>query len=140
MNLYLKVPTGTEWPVVGRKNGSVLLRAGFLEAVASESEISIEQLTEEMVVTLLDAWYAARIAAGFPTCPHIEALRNEVAEEICQSPDPTRIKTGRKGVGLTQTQAAAMVCVTLRNWQQWEAGERKMHPGLWALFNARIAP
>ena len=40
----------------------------------------------------------------------------------------------REKFGLTQAEAAAVVMCTPRNWQQWEAGERKMHPGLWKLF------
>jgi hypothetical protein len=44
----------------------------------------------------------------------------------------------REAAGLTQTQSAALVYATLRNWQQWEqetgTNVRRMHPGLWELF------
>ncbi len=50
------------------------------------------------------------------------------------SPTPAEIRQARKAAGLTQSQAAAMVCRTLRNWQQWEGGERRMSPALWRLF------
>ncbi|TGC30851.1 transcriptional regulator [Pseudomonas citronellolis] len=50
------------------------------------------------------------------------------------TPDPAEILTARKAVGLSQTAAAALVHSSLRTWQQWEAGDRRMHPGLWELF------
>lgn len=52
----------------------------------------------------------------------------------CPTPTPADIRAARERAGLTQAQAAATVCVGIRNWQQWEGGERKMHPGLWKLF------
>ncbi|MFV0276591.1 MAG: hypothetical protein ACK5HY_05325 [Parahaliea sp.] len=36
--------------------------------------------------------------------------------------------------GLTQTEAAQTVQASLRGWQQWEAGDRAMPPGLFELF------
>lgn len=35
---------------------------------------------------------------------------------------------------LTQAAAAAMIYAGTRTWQQWEAGDRRMHPGLFELF------
>ena len=49
-------------------------------------------------------------------------------------PTPEAIRAARAAANLTQSQAATEVCVGIRNWQQWEAGERGMHPGLWKLF------
>jgi len=57
----------------------------------------------------------------------------------CEIPTPAAIRAARVESGLTQSQSAARVCVTLRNWQQWEAGERKMHPGLWMRFTDLLA-
>lgn len=37
------------------------------------------------------------------------------------------------GITAAQEACAEIVCVTSRNWQQWESGARKMHPGLWKL-------
>jgi DNA-binding transcriptional regulator YiaG len=56
------------------------------------------------------------------------------------SPTPADIRTAREAAGLTQTQAAALVHSALRSWQQWEAGDRAMHPGLWELFRIKTAP
>ena len=50
------------------------------------------------------------------------------------NPPPEEIIAARKAAGLTQTEAASFVCGSLRAWQQWEAGDRRMHPGLWMLF------
>ncbi len=53
------------------------------------------------------------------------------------NPLPAEIIAARKAAGLTQTEAASLVCGSLRAWQQWEAGDRRMHPGLWMLFRLR---
>lgn len=53
------------------------------------------------------------------------------------NPLPAEIIATRKAAGLTQTEAASFVCGSLRAWQQWEAGDRRMHPGLWMLFRLR---
>ncbi|MGI4812473.1 MAG: helix-turn-helix domain-containing protein [Janthinobacterium lividum] len=51
-----------------------------------------------------------------------------------QSPTPEAIRTARAQAGLTQTEAGEKVQASLRAWQQWEAGERGMPPGLYELF------
>lgn len=50
------------------------------------------------------------------------------------SPTPDAIRKARLSVGLTQTEAAHVVQASLRGWQQWEAGDRAMPPGLFELF------
>lgn len=54
------------------------------------------------------------------------------------NPKPDQIRAKREAAGLTQTQAGALVFVTLRGWQAWEAGERPMHPAFWELFGIKI--
>lgn len=54
------------------------------------------------------------------------------------SPAPTDIRAARAAAGLTQTQAAVLIHSTLRAWQEWEAGNRQMHPGLWELFLLKL--
>lgn len=51
-----------------------------------------------------------------------------------QNPAPTAIRRARLNAGLTQTEAAQTVRASLRGWQQWEAGDRAMPPGLFELF------
>lgn len=53
------------------------------------------------------------------------------------SPTPEQIKEARQKAGLTQTQAGALVHTTCRVWQQWEAGDRNMHPAFWELFTTK---
>lgn len=53
-----------------------------------------------------------------------------------RNPRPEEIRAWREGHGLTQTVAASLVHTTCRVWQQWEAGDRRMHPAMWEL--ARI--
>lgn len=54
------------------------------------------------------------------------------------NPKPAAVRAAREAVGLTQTQAGAMVYSTLRSWQNWENEDpienRPMHPGLFELF------
>ncbi len=55
------------------------------------------------------------------------------------SPIPSEIYRWRKEkIGLTQSEAASMVHVTLRAWQWWESGKREMPIGLWELFLIKI--
>lgn len=51
-----------------------------------------------------------------------------------QSPTPAAIRDARAAADLTQTEAAQTVRASLRGWQQWEAGDRAMPPGLFELF------
>jgi putative transcriptional regulator len=53
---------------------------------------------------------------------------------------PAEIKTARIAAGLTQQQAAELVCVHLRSWQKWEGGERQMPASAWKLFGLLTAP
>lgn len=52
-------------------------------------------------------------------------------------PDPHEIKEARAALGLTQTEAATLIQSSLRAWQQWEAGDREMHPAFWELFQIK---
>lgn len=57
---------------------------------------------------------------------------------IPANPAPEKIREARESSGLSQTAAAELVHSGLRTWQQWEAGDRKMHPGLWELFCLKV--
>jgi len=50
------------------------------------------------------------------------------------NPIPEEIRAARVAAGLTQAQAARLLHTTRRVWQQWEAGDRKMHPAFFELF------
>lgn len=54
------------------------------------------------------------------------------------NPAPADISAARVAAGLTQTQAGALVYSSLRTWQQWEAGDRRMPAGLWELFRLKV--
>ncbi len=51
-----------------------------------------------------------------------------------RSPSPKTVRHARQAASLTQTDAARTVSASMRAWQQWEAGERAMPPGLFELF------
>lgn len=55
-----------------------------------------------------------------------------------RNPSPAEIKMAREMAGLTQTEAAALLFTTCRVWQQWEAGDRRMHPAFFELFCRKI--
>lgn len=67
---------------------------------------------------------AARIVSNHPTRSGGPA----------RNPRPAEIRAARERADLTQTEAAALVHTTCRVWQQWEAGDRRMHPAFWHLF------
>lgn len=56
-----------------------------------------------------------------------------------KGPSPAEVRAAREAAGLTQTAAAALLHTTCRTWQQWEAGDRKMHPAFWELFRIKTA-
>ena len=53
------------------------------------------------------------------------------------NPSPEQIRAARELAGLTQTAAACLLHSTCRVWQQWEAGDRRMHPAFWELFRLK---
>lgn len=55
------------------------------------------------------------------------------------NPTPEAIKAMREEKKLTQSAATKLVHSSLRAWQQWESGDRKMHPAFWELFNLKIS-
>lgn len=57
-----------------------------------------------------------------------------------KTPKPAEIRAAREAAALTQTQAGELVHANLRSWQQWEAGDRRMHPAFWELFQLKLEP
>lgn len=56
------------------------------------------------------------------------------------NPSPNVIKAARDAAQLTQAEAARLIHSTMRAWQEWEAGRRRMHPGLFELFLIKTKP
>lgn len=54
-----------------------------------------------------------------------------------RNPTPAEIRAARDRAGLTQTEAAAVIYCTLRGWQDWEGGQRRMHPAMWELWRIK---
>lgn len=50
------------------------------------------------------------------------------------NPTPAQVIAAREAAGLTQSEAAGKIGGTLRAWQDYEGGQRRMHPGLFELF------
>ena len=51
-----------------------------------------------------------------------------------KQPTPADVKSTRAAVGLTQTQAAALIYKKLLAWQRYESGNRSMDVALYELF------
>lgn len=64
--------------------------------------------------------------------------RSKRSPSAARNPRPAEIRAAREAASLTQTQAGAVVYVSMRGWQQWEAGERPMHPAFWELFRLKL--
>lgn len=43
------------------------------------------------------------------------------------------------GITAAQDKCADMLHTSRRAWQQWEKGDRKMHPAFWELINIKYA-
>ena len=56
-----------------------------------------------------------------------------------RAPTSEAIRAARASAGLSQAKAAELVHAGLRSWQQWEAGDRTMHPAFWELFQIKTA-
>jgi len=55
-----------------------------------------------------------------------------------KSPKPEEIKEAREAAGLTQSQAAEKIfSKSYRSWQDYERGQRGMHPAIWWCFLQR---
>lgn len=53
------------------------------------------------------------------------------------TPPPDAIRAARTAAGHTQSEAARLIYSTLRAWQDWEAGARRMHPAMFELYLLR---
>lgn len=65
------------------------------------------------------------------------ARRRARSEVTMTTPTPKDIRRARECAGLTQTAAARLIYSTLRTWQGWELGERRMHPAFFELFTTK---
>ena len=61
-------------------------------------------------------------------------MQNYRPQGLAPNPTPDDIFGERFNARLTQTAAAALLHTSCRAWQQWEAGDRRMHPAFWELF------
>lgn len=54
------------------------------------------------------------------------------------NPTPAEIMRLREDAGMTQDQIGALLYSGRRTWQDWEAGERRMHPASWELVTVKL--
>lgn len=75
---------------------------------------------------------------GGPLMPN-HPNRSQRYDAPHRNPTTQEIRAARESAGLTQTEAAALIHCTMRGWQDWESGARKMHPAFWELFRIKVA-
>lgn len=51
-----------------------------------------------------------------------------------REPRPEELLAAREAVGLTQQQAADVIYTSLRSWENWEQGQRRMPASAFELF------
>ena len=73
------------------------------------------------------------------TWPDMASHPNRGPKGPSANPAPEQVRAARESAGLTQTEAATLIHSTMRAWQEWEAGNRRMHPGLWELFRSKVS-
>lgn len=54
------------------------------------------------------------------------------------SPTPAEIAALRASYGLTQAQIAKLLHTSVRAYQQWEHGDRDMHPAFWDCLRLKL--
>jgi len=75
----------------------------------------------------------------FPFPRQNQRLKNRGPKGPKSNPEPAEVRAAREAAGLSQTAAGALVHTSCRTWQQWEAGDRRMHPAFWELFRIKSA-
>lgn len=65
-------------------------------------------------------------------------MTTKVIQKDMMSPRPEAVKEFRMANDLTQEQSAKLVHGSVRAWQQWESGDRKMPPAVWELYWIKV--
>jgi DNA-binding transcriptional regulator YiaG len=85
------------------------------------------------------SWACKLVTARSSSATTVPNHPNQGRHGPASNPAPEDIRAAREAAGLSQTAAAALLYRGLRNWQQWESGERRMDPALWELFGLKVA-
>lgn len=64
--------------------------------------------------------------------------RSRRTDTAGRNPTPAEILEARQKADLSQEEAARLVHSVRNAWQQWEYGDRKMHPAFWELFQRKV--
>jgi len=64
--------------------------------------------------------------------------RSKASLDPARTRTPEEIRAAREAAGLTQTDATALIFSSVRAWQQWERGDRRMHPAFFDLFTRKV--
>jgi DNA-binding transcriptional regulator YiaG len=80
-----------------------------------------------------------KVEARAVTKKAVPARSGAAKKPAGNSPSGDELIAARKAVGLSQAAAAELIFSTRRTLQDCEAGVAAMHPGLWELFQAKLA-
>ena len=64
---------------------------------------------------------------------------NRSGRGVSRNPSPEEVRAARDDAGLSSAQAGALLHTTGRVYQQWAAGERRMHTAMWELLRIKLA-
>lgn len=64
--------------------------------------------------------------------------RSKLNRSSAANPTPDQIRAARELAGLTQTEAGEKIYASLRAWQDYEGGQRRMHPAIFELFLLKV--
>lgn len=123
----------------------MLITADLLRAARERAQLSCRQ-SAALVYVATRTWYSCESGQTRLSAPLFAlylhksrvkpiplGMRGEVACRGCP-PDINILKAQRQSRRLSQAQAAQLVHVTERTWQNWERGRSKMHPAAYELF------
>jgi putative transcriptional regulator len=65
--------------------------------------------------------------------------RSKKSPSAARNPRPEEVRAAREAAGLTQTEAAELIYCEMRTWQDWEGGQRRMHPAFWELWRSKVS-
>jgi len=53
-------------------------------------------------------------------------------------PNPKQMRAARERAKLSRKEAAALIYKSVRTWEKWENGERRMDAALWELWTIKV--
>lgn len=65
--------------------------------------------------------------------------RSRRTDAAGRTPKPDEIRAAREAAQLSRDAAAKLIYKSVRAWEKWENGERKMDPAFWELWRIKAS-